>query len=279
MMASENRPPLNDAIAISMAKLVDDSQVDSREPTHSDIEDVVKRAGLQKADPRRRGSVVGKAKRVRSVLMWAIEHDITAGERLVHQLLSLLRAVGGFRPESLNYAGREAIDNLTAVLRKDGYILHSDGEVSGIVFDDLGGIEKHEVLQSYAKRAMRGADDAALLVGTGKDLLEAVAIYVLQQKRGSYSEQHRFPMLLGLAFTELGLTASGTVRKPNESAQTGIERALYELACSVNRLRNKEGTGHGRPFPSTVSQDEARTAIVAMGLIAQYLLAKLDASL
>jgi len=53
---------------------------------------------------------------------------------------------------------------------------------------------------------------------------------------------------------------------------------LYELGCAVNRLRNTEGTGHGRPFLPNVTDGEARTAVEAMGMIAGRLLDALDAS-
>jgi hypothetical protein len=83
-------------------------------------------------------------------------------------------------------------------------------------------------------------------------------------------------MLLGQAFTCLDLATPQTQQQPNEKAQARMERALFELACSINKLRNKEGTGHGRPFLSTISESEARVAIESIGLIAEYLLSKLN---
>jgi len=59
------------------------------------------------------------------------------------------------------------------------------------------------------------------------------------------------------------------------TAQQQFECALYELACAVNRLRNREGTGHGRPFLPNVTEPEARAAIESMGLIAEKLLSAL----
>jgi len=50
---------------------------------------------------------------------------------------------------------------------------------------------------------------------------------------------------------------------------------LYELGCAVNNLRNKQGTGHGRPFLPTVSDNEAKAAIESMGMISEFLLNKL----
>jgi hypothetical protein len=56
----------------------------------------------------------------------------------------------------------------------------------------------------YIRRAKRGSTDAALLIGTGKDLLEAVSVHILQQRYG-YSFTSNFPTLLGQVFVALGL--------------------------------------------------------------------------
>lgn len=274
-MSDVTKLPLNDTIAIAISKMVDDSQTGTREPSHYDIECEFKRTGLDIVDPKQTGKTVGKAKRVRAVLTWAIDNNSNDGERLVYLLLSLVKSVGGFRKDSPNYIGSEAAENLKAAFKSEGYMLSSDGTIGKAVLDNLNDIEKHQALLAYAKRAVKGADDAALLVGTSKDLMEAVAGFVLQKKWGNYSNQTNFPMLLGQAFTSLGLATSQEPVQPNESAQKRVERALYELACSINKLRNKEGTGHGRPFLSTVSEGEAKMAIESMGLISEYLLSKL----
>jgi len=258
-----------------MSKMVDDSQAATREPSHYDIEHEFQRAGLLNADPKQSGKPVGKAKRVWFVLTWAIDNNLEAGEKLVTLLLALVRSVGGFREDSPNFAGFDAIKNLQAAFKNEGYLLFPDGTINRVVLENLNNVEKHKVLLAYAHRAIKGASDAALVVGTSKDLMEAVAAYILQTKWGSYSQQSNFPTLLGQAFTALGLATPQQPVQPGEPAQRRIERALYDLACSINKLRNKEGTGHGRPFISTVTPEEAKTAIESIGLISEYLLSKL----
>lgn len=80
---------------------------------------------------------------------------------------------------------------------------------------------------------------------------------------------------MGNVFTELGLVTSVTKQQPNEPAQYRVDRAIFELACSINSLRNKEGTGHGGPISSTLTEAEGRLSIEAMGIISEYLLSKL----
>lgn len=68
----------------------------------------------------------------------------------------------------------------------------------------------------------------------------------------------------------LGLTIS---RDQATTSQQRLDAALYELACSVNALRNAQGTGYGRAFPATVSDLETRAAVESMGVVAERLLA------
>lgn len=98
------KAPLSDEITIAVSKLVDDALADKkREPSHSEIGFQIDRAELKRADPNRNGQVLGKAKRVRAILDWAIEHDQNAGEILVAGLISTVRSCGGFREASPNY--------------------------------------------------------------------------------------------------------------------------------------------------------------------------------
>ena len=145
----------------------------------------------------------------------------------------------------------------------------------GQVLDTLAGVALTEALKSYVRRAAKGAEDAALLTGTGKDLLEAIAAHVVQQKFGGYSTQSNFPTLLGQAYAALGLATPQDQPQPGEGPEKRVERAMFELACSVNALRNKQGTGHGRPWLPTVSDSQARMAVETMGVIGERLLAVL----
>lgn len=144
------------------------------------------------------------------------------------------------------------------------------------MLEELTNAELEDTLRTYAMRAKRGVADAALLVGTGKDLLEAVAAHVLVRRYGQYSTSYNFPTLLGQAFNELKLATPYESVVIGEPPQKKMERAMYELACAINSLRNKQGTGHGRPFPATVTACEAKAAIESIGVIAEFLLARLD---
>lgn len=269
---SLNKAPVNDAIMIAVARLVDDAQSGTREPSHSDIEFQINRASLGPGDPKNQGQTVGKAKRVRAVLYWGVENLPDKAELFVASLISLVRAKGGFRSGSPNFVGDEAILDAREAFRSEGYVLSGEGELFPSTLDNLTGITMTTALEAYVRRAQRGSEDGALLVGTGKDLLEASAAHVITEKYGQYSHQDNFPTLLGQAFTALCLATPQTTPKSGESPYCRVERSLYELGCSVNSLRNKAGTGHGRPFLPALSEDEARAAVQLMGIISGLLL-------
>jgi hypothetical protein len=77
MVAVEMRKttaPLTNAIIVTASQLVDDAQCARRDPSHSDLEFHIKRAGLTAGDPISPGQTVGKAKRVRATLNWALAY-------------------------------------------------------------------------------------------------------------------------------------------------------------------------------------------------------------
>jgi hypothetical protein len=264
--------PLSDAIIYSVARLVDDALSGSREPTHSRLDFLINRANLNTGDPKAHGQNVGKAKRMTATLSWALEHDVRAGQALVEALIAYLRACGGFRKTSPNFVGEQPIKDAIATFDLEGFTLTEDGELHAKVLTNLTGAELSKALLQYVKRAQRGAEDAALLAGTAKDLLEATAAHILMERNGSYPTGANFEGLLGTAFVALGMVTSAHPVQPSESWQCKIERGMFTQALGINGMRNKQGTGHGRPWLPAVSAVEAKIAVQSMGNIAEWLL-------
>ena len=269
--------PVTDTIAHALMQLVDDSNNNGvyREPSHADIEFHVNQAGLTEHDPKQQGQLIGKAKRVRAVLYAVMDSNPVAASRFASGLLANVRACGGFREASTNYVGREAIDNVKAAFDAEGFVLTDDGTLSPKVLSSLHGIELTDALAAYARRAQKGAEDAALVTGTGKDLMEATAAHVLDTLQGRHPSGANFQGLLGMAFVALDLAVPEMPEQPSEPAVKSIERGLFRSALGVNRVRNKQGTGHGRPWLPTLADEEAKAAIEVMGTVSAYLLSKL----
>jgi hypothetical protein len=142
-----------------------------------------------------------------------------------------------------------------------------------VVLEALSGAELTEALEAYVKRAKRGSIDAALFAGTSKDLLEATAAHVVVERYGQDPGKANFPTLLEWAFISVDIATPKTTVLPDERAGKRLERALYQTACAVNNLRNKEGTGHGRPWIPSISDAEAKVATELIGCVAERLLA------
>jgi hypothetical protein len=265
---------LTDTLVHAAARLVDD-YVSPRNPTHSDLEAWIRRAGLGAGDPHADPAQrVGKEKRVRETLLWALDNDPAAGASAVVSFINLVRAQGGFRPDSPNYCQSDPIESLIAAFAGEPVELTTDGVLRPRRLEGLSTREITEVLRSYVDRARRGMEDSVLLVGTDKDLMEAVAGHVLTERFGGYSEQLDFPTLLGQAFVAVGLEA---LRPKQEvggmtGASTALSTSIYELGCAINRLRNKGGSGHGRPFLTSLSDSQVRAATEGAGLVAGFLL-------
>lgn len=268
-----NSIELSDAVVEVLARLVDDGTAETkREPTHSTLSFHIGQAGLQQGDPANTGQTVGKAKRVRAVLSWSLEHQPSSGARLAATLVQVVRGSGGFRPTSPNYVGDAVITDAIEALASEGYVLALDGTLRPLLLDTLSGRALTKALAAYVRRAKRGALDAALVTGTGKDLLEATAKHVIVIKYSTEPTISNFPTLLAQAFLALGFCIA---KDRASDARMRLDAALYELGCAVNALRNSEGTGHGRPFPTTVTDAEARIAIESMGVVAERMLGAL----
>jgi len=186
--------PVTDTIAHALMQLVDDSNNSGgyREPSHADIEFHIKHAGLGEFDPKQQGQLIGKAKRVRAVLYASMDSKPSAASLFASGLLAKIRACGGFRVSSNNFVGYEAIDNAKAAFDAEGYVLTDHGSLEPKVLSSLGGVELTDALVAYARRAQKGAEDAALIAGTGKDLTEATAAHVLQSLQGGYPSSANF---------------------------------------------------------------------------------------
>ena len=184
----------------------------------------------------------------------------------------LLRASGGFRPSSPNFIGEQHVKDAIAAFDVDGFTLSENGELCAKVLGNLSGAALTAALHQYVKRAQSGAEDAALLTGTGKDLLEATAAHILTERNRHYPTGGNFEMLLGLAFVELGMITAAHPAQPNEPWEHRVERGMFTLALGINGMRNKQGTGHGRPWLPSVTAVEGRIAVQSMGNIVEWLL-------
>jgi len=259
-------------VASTLAKFFDGG----RGPSHDELTMWFRATGLLSADPGSSGPLgpIGKMKRVRNVLYFAVENDPAAGVRLVNQLVEGLRGSGAFLPGSETYAGDEVIAAGRRAFKDLGYELDPSGHLRPQTLDNLEGAELTEALRAYVRRARSGASDNPHVIGTAKDLTEAVARHVIVERGGRYSETMGFAGTLYQAYDLLGLTLppSDLMERLEKDPRAAVQQSLYLAVCAVNRLRNAEGTGHGRPQPPKANERDARLSSQISGLVSELLL-------
>ena len=246
-------------------------------PSHDQLTQAFTATGLAGGDPRGTAgmSTPSKMKRVREVFDYASEKDPAAGLRLAERLVPLMRAKGCFQQKSEHYAGSEIISAAQRAFERIGYVLSDDGGLHPTVIDQLSGKAMTKALMGYVRRINVAGADAELKLGSSKDLVEAVARHVLTERGGGYKTSQNFAATLAGAFALLGMAVSTPGAAPDPDPAKAIEQGLFDLAVRINRFRNAQGTGHGRPAAATLANRDADMAARTSASIAAAMLERL----
>jgi hypothetical protein len=209
-----------------------------RGPSHDELTRLFERAGLAYADPLHGdpSHTIGKMKRVRAVFGTALDRDREAGARLVQLLIRAVRAHSGFQRGSDNYVGDDLLSEAQRAFADMGYELSPDGAIRPRRLEELEGAELTDVLWAYVRRAREGAGDDALVVGTDKDLLEAVARHALVETTGGYGTRDSFPATIYQAFERLGLSPAppSVSDQLDPDARSAVQQAVYLTSTSAS---------------------------------------------
>ncbi|MCE1179876.1 MAG: abortive infection family protein [Micrococcales bacterium] len=191
---------------------------------------------------------------------------------LVDAILSTLRTAGLIG----SGATSPDVDRLTRALASAGWYLDGDGHVHpfGQIDLDTGG---RAALDEQVDRLRRSTADPALLIGTAKDLLESVSKFVLEELGMPVHDKMDYNQLWHLARERLGvLPQQVDTNLSGADAIRAIHQSTWNIADQVNKLRNLQGTGHGRTLPSGVSEDLALLVVREAATVADYMLARLS---
>jgi len=144
--------------------------------------------------------------------------------------------------------------------------------VQGEIDLETGG---REALDEQLDRLRRSTDDPGALLGSAKDLLEAVAKFVLEEL--GTPQDGEFGHLWYLARDRLGICPQQVV--PDGPAAEQIRKILgasWTIAEQINALRNLQGAGHGRTLPTGVTPEMALMVVREACSVAAFALATLD---
>lgn len=186
--------------------------------------------------------------------------------KLIDGLLSALR-LANLIGEGV---GGEDVDRLRRALGSAGWYLTDGGYLRAFagVEVDTGG---REALDEQLERLHRSTADPGLLIGTAKDLLEAVAKFVLEELGFPTTTKMDFGQVWHLARERLGvLPEQVDPDLPGAAAIKAIHQSTWRIA--------EQGTGHGRTLPTGISEELALLVVREAGSVAEYMIRLLDRS-
>jgi Abortive infection C-terminus len=243
-------------------------------PSHSEISRVLIANGYGDDYRFEAGGVAGPNKEQRVLQGFAIARRSPGRARaFVDDMLGLLRLAALIGDVS---EPNEDEKRLRLALSRTGWYLTDDGQLRAFAGVDIntGG---RKALDEQVARLRRSTADASLLIGTAKDLLEAVAKYVLEETEMPYSPKLDFGGLWYLARERLGIHPKQVDPDiPGFEAVRAIHQSTWSIAEQVNTLRNVQGTGHGRTLPTGITEELAMLVVREAYSVAEYILALLD---
>lgn len=244
-------------------------------PSHATLTNAFATIGFTNDDPYQShgDASLNKQKRVLAAFRFAERKG--AVRKLVDELLKTLRLHATFEETDLETTN--LVKRLAATLRRDGWELTDAGHLNplGHINLETGG---RQALEDQLDRLRRNVDDPALQIGTAKELLEAVAKFVLEGVGMTTGvDKLDFQPLMHLAIERLDLKPVSTdVSMPGGKAVRTVRQAAQQIAFAVNELRNAQGTGHGRTLPTGVSPEMARYVAREAASLSQWLLSELE---
>ena len=268
---------MNSEIASALARFFEEG----KGPSHDELDRVFLKSNLSRFDPAPDAASrrVGKMKRVRGGLLDGSQADPAATLLFVKDLIAMLKARGCFIQGNDQYAGEPAIRAAQSAMRAVGWRLDASGDFYPESIAGLEGRDLSEALKQYVRRIQRASDDDALTIGSAKELLEAAARHVTVEATGSFDRRADFPTTLFRASTMAGtgVPTSRMIDDLDTDAFRAVEQGLALTALAINRLRNLEGTGHGRPTPTRATRRQGIIAAQAAAAICYVLLSELTA--
>lgn len=174
----------------------------------------------------------------------------------------------------------ESARALVRSLRRDGAPIDEEGNLVLGAAPPVLPIERFDrlaqprVLLDHLGRIEAAIDaDPAAAIASGKELVESVCKFVLDDYGVSYGKTASLPDLYKAVASELGLSRDAVPDSVKGSA--AAQRVLQNLMTAVQglaELRNELGLGHGRTAPSPALARHARLAANAARTVVEFLL-------
>jgi hypothetical protein len=120
----------------------------------------------------------------------------------------------------------------------------------------------------------KAAGDFSLVVGSAKELCEAVAKVVIGGRGGVAGAAAKLPEVIGIAHGLLDFQPGQGLATEPEARR--IAQGLKSIVLGLGEMRNRHGTGHGRAVPSGITAEHAEIAFDASLLWSGWALRRLE---
>jgi hypothetical protein len=182
---------------------------------------------------------------------WRAWHDVRRYLRVVEQVLDQMTSAEITDP---SYAETIAAnrDQLTKLLRRDGYLLDERGvlrpEREILANESITALSNESAIPGHLARMWENVEQRPeQAISAAKDAMESAARHVLEVTQTASTGKEKFPALCDMAQRALHLhpAAVAPTQKGADSIRT-ILGGLSKVAVGVNEIRNLYGDGHGR---------------------------------
>ncbi|MGP4916300.1 abortive infection family protein [Brachybacterium tyrofermentans] len=225
-------------------------------PTHADMDVAFRRAQVSspQSPPGTGINSISKARRINNAFDAAEDGQING---LIRALTMSLMTKGVFSRAPHSPDLQQMVAELRRSLTHVGWELSETGTLAplGIIDVQAGG---REALELQLKRLRNSGDDISLMVGAAKDSLEAAAKFVLEERQQSYQPDESLEALVNRAMKLAGIsTRPADATSEASKALATLNQSVPKIAEAVRKVRNDQGSGHGRTVLTTMSKPEA----------------------
>jgi Abortive infection C-terminus len=264
-----SRAPVSEDIAATVSRFYRGGQGS----THTKLTAAVGKSGYADADPfDAQSRSPSKEDRVLAVMTASIRRPANA-RKLVDSLLRDLRADGHFTDGSISL---DLLARAQTAFDRQGWSLSADGHLTQAGPIDLS-TGQRPALDEQLYRLQQAVDDPALALGSAKDLLEAVAKFVLTELDWPVADNADFSQRWHFARERLNILPQQVAAGfPGSDHVRVVLQSAWKIAEQVNALRNLQGTGHGRTLPTGVTPEIAWLVVREACSVAEFTLATLD---
>ena len=123
-------------------------------------------------------------------------------------------------------------------------------------------------------RQAKSGGDGPLVIGTAKELCEAIAKVVVAERGGTLSGAADLPDVVTAAHKALEFQPGEGVANDPETRK--VAQGLKSIVLGLGELRNRRGTGHGRATPGNAVEEHVDLAYEAAYVWSSWALRRLE---